>query len=229
MRWIRKASEPAALINWRLEYKDDDNFGYDLMRKDPKVVYALVDALLQEQGRLCAYTGRRIAEDSCHIEHLRPQAWSVQGEDVDYRNMVACYPRPNCGWECPYGAHPKGQWPKPEEGQLFVSPLVESCEARFDFTYTGKIKPTSATDEAARKTIDKLKLDHKELTALRREAIRGALQPKNRPLSRDQAQRLLAKLETAGSDSLTPFEFAIRRALRNHLDSVGKGGKGKRT
>ena len=38
---------------------------------------------------MCAYTGRRIDADSCHIEHLRPQAHCGIGEDVHYRNVVA--------------------------------------------------------------------------------------------------------------------------------------------
>lgn len=73
MRWIEKRDEPAELREWRLQNARDINFGYDLMRQDQVVRNALLTQLLSEQGKLCAYTGRRISVNSCHMEHVKPQ------------------------------------------------------------------------------------------------------------------------------------------------------------
>ena len=60
MRWIRKLPEPHALTQWRARYSSDINFGYDLLRSSQETIRTVTDALLREQGWLCAYTGRRI-------------------------------------------------------------------------------------------------------------------------------------------------------------------------
>jgi uncharacterized protein (TIGR02646 family) len=222
MRWIRKRTEPRELTEWRLRYRTDVNFGYDLLRKDQMVTNALTGSLLEEQGWLCAYTGRSIDDLSCHIEHLKAQAHCVrgEGEDVSYRNLVACFPGPNYGGEYPYGAHQKKAWPAPGEEHQFLSPLEESCERRFHFSYGGKVKPANGTDEAARRTIEKLKLDHSELTDLRRAAIRGALQPNDRWLTRKQAEHLLQRYNTPARGKLPEFHFVLKQAVSNHITTL---------
>lgn len=174
--------------------------------------------MLNEQGWLCAYTGRDISPEKCHIEHINAQAHCQRGEDVDYRNLVACYPEATFG-HAPYGAHQKEEWPLPNERHLFVSPLNASCEARFSFNYRGHISATN-NDEAAIKTIEKLKLDHPELTALRRQAIRGTLQPQNRWLSIEKARTVLKKYEAAVEGRLPPFVFALKQALQKHIKTL---------
>ena len=67
-------------------------------------------------------------------------------------------------------------------------------------------------------TIKKLGLDHKELRALRREAIRGALEPKrNQRLKLAEARKIKAEMErteadlnSGGNGSLRAFCFAIK-------------------
>ena len=84
MQWIEKRHEPSQLREWRLKNASDINFGYSLMRQDSTVRDALLAQLLSEQGRLCAYTGRRIGEDSCHMEHVKPQDFCSPEETVSY-------------------------------------------------------------------------------------------------------------------------------------------------
>jgi hypothetical protein len=55
-----------------------------------------------EQGELCAYTGRRINEMSCYIEHPKPQTHCMNGEDASFATMLACVPAPNAPG-LPYG------------------------------------------------------------------------------------------------------------------------------
>lgn len=124
MRWIQKQSEPVELTEWRSRNNTDTNFGYDLMRQDQTVTRTVTDALLVEQGWICAYTGLRIrgySDESgilcceCHIEHVKPQSHCTSLETVTYTNMVACYPGPNVSANIPYGVHRKRNWPDASE------------------------------------------------------------------------------------------------------------------
>jgi uncharacterized protein (TIGR02646 family) len=240
MRKIEKRAEPGELTQWRSANQADPggggiNFGYDQLRQSPAVVNRLMDSLLAEQGGLCAYTGRRVECGSSHIEHLLPQTpWKAQrGLDVTYSNMVACWPQPN-GPRGQYGAHPKEDWPAPGEEAQFVSPLSNGCEARFQFNQRGEIMPSSPADNAAAKTIEKLKLDHKLLTALRRSEIESVLGTM-RGLSLKAARQRLKGIEEAekalngGADVLLdPFCFALKKALARFIkagERIQKHGK----
>jgi len=74
MRTIPKTSPPRLLTQWKAANAGDINYGYNLMRQDAAVREAVEDALLAEQGFLCAYTGMRIDRGLFHIEHLIPQS-----------------------------------------------------------------------------------------------------------------------------------------------------------
>lgn len=213
MRWIRKQTEPRSLLQWRLANRNCPNFDYDNLPCKPEILRSL----LEEQGWLCAYTGLQIDENHSHIEHLKAQAHCQAGEDVDYTNIVACYPAPNTG-EAPFGAHQKRDWPAPGNQHLFVSPLDPGCEAKFNFNYRGEVLPRNE-NEAARQTIKKLKLNHSELEAKRRSAIKGTLQPRGQYLNREQTRRLLASYSNQ-SGRLPPFIFALKCALQNHLRNL---------
>lgn len=219
MRWIQKQGEPRQLAEWRLSFRtgDDPNYNYKSLPSDLKKL--IVESLLREQGWLCAYTGRHIEENGCHVEHVKAQKHCERGEDVDYHNLVACYPA-GVHERAAYGAHAKEGWPAPVEKHLFVSPLVAGCEARFRFNYRGKV---TAADEAARKTIEKLRLDHPALIELRRQAIRGTMQPRGQYLNVGQARRVLAKYETEATGKLPPFLFALKQALRRHIQTITAG------
>lgn len=217
MRWIQKNNEPRPLVEWRNRYRKDVNFGYSLMRGDHEVVNAINNSLLMEQGNLCAYTGQRIRYGSFHIEHLKAQAHCQNGEDVDYKNIVACFPGPNYPEKLEYGARKKSDWPPPNEWHLFLSPLERSCETRLSFNLRGEIQANDG-DETAKQTIQRLGLDHQELTALRREAIRGAIEsgPKGK-LRLSEAKKRLQLLEQASGDELEPFCFVLIHALKKHI------------
>ena len=227
MRKIEKRNEPQALTQWRAAHQADPaeggiNYGYDELRQSPDVADGLMDSLLDEQGWLCAYTGRRVDKESAHIEHIVAQTHCERGQDVAYSNMVACWPQPN-GPHGQYGAHEKGSWPSPAEAALFVSPLTEGCEARFIFNQHGEISAAHPADAAAVTTIGKLKLDHKLLTALRRSEIDSVL-GKTRNLTLKDARRRLnglqndeAELNGGGSVQLNPYCFALKQALERFI------------
>lgn len=228
MRWIRKLPEPHALTQWRARYSSDINFGYDLLRGSQDTIRTVTGALLREQGWLCAYTGRRIDTDTCHIEHLKAQTHCLPEETVAYSNMVACYPSPNRKQKTPYGAEEKGSWPHPSEQHLFVSPLDQACEERFTFNLRGEIREQTENDQAAKTTIEKIGLDHRELVARRKAAIQGTLGRSN-SLSLKDARRRLNSLRSHQEGQREPFCFVLVQALRKHIVRLESIARTRRT
>jgi len=210
---------------------DGFEFTYEAMRRDPDVLRDVDDGLHAEQGAICAYTGRRIQlrpgpprEIGFHLEHLKPQDHREEGEDTAYNNLVVCWPEPNTQQSAPYGAALKANWPSPAEEPLFVSPLRADCSARFTFDRRGNMTATHTEDAAAQETIERLGLNHKELTALRKAAITGALHPRGRALSLAETEKLRRQMDhdeqilnRHGSVKLTPFCFAIRPQLDKEI------------
>ncbi|HBJ82486.1 MAG: hypothetical protein Q8M07_06700 [Prosthecobacter sp.] len=234
MRTIKKRPAPASLVTWRQQRiaahgADGLEFTYEAMRRDDAVVEDVEDALHGEQGALCAYTGRRIQlragpprKVGFHLEHLKPQQHCEEGEDTDYNNLVACWPEPNSKESATDGAVLKGNWPSPAEEHLFVSPLRADCTARFQFGRQGQISAAQRNDPAAEETIRRLGLDHRELTALRKAAILGALQPCGRPITLAEVEKLRREMDQdeqelnlGGTIKLRPFCFAVRPQLES--------------
>ncbi len=222
MRHIQKKNEPQRLTQWRAAHQSDPNFGYHLIEADLR--REIRQALVAEQGGLCAYTGRRIDEASCHIEHPKPQVHCMKGEDVSFANMLACVPAPNAPG-LPYGAHKKGSWPNTTEEALFVSPLRPGCEERFSFPLNGEIKASAPTDAAATETIARLGLNHKLMQQFRKAAIEATLEIRGRghaSLDLHRARVRLNGLKAAEQNrsSLEPFCFVLKQALQRHITRV---------
>ena len=232
MRTIKKRNEPLSYVEWRAPRVAASAApgmvcNYAELRRHPAVIQAVEDGLLAEQGSICAYTGVRIGPGSFHIEHLKPQKHCAYGEDADYRNLVACWPEPDCPFEPEYGARKKGGWPSPDETALFVSPLSPACGGRFLFNRHGEIDAANSVDAAAKETIRRLGLDHRTLTEYRRQAIRGALSPRSKPIRLTDARRLLRRLDAdaeqvdnGGAIMLSPFCFAIRQVVAKEIKKL---------
>ena len=131
MRYIKKGAAPRELKVWF----DGQVIGGKRMNShftnlDPQVKDLIGQYLLVEQGWLCGYTGMSLTEDDYHIEHLLPQSISRARdtyEDVDYRNMLAAYPKGPCS----YGAQARGDRPLP------IDPFQPVCATKFDFDSDG--------------------------------------------------------------------------------------------
>ncbi|MFZ4594219.1 MAG: retron system putative HNH endonuclease, partial [Verrucomicrobiaceae bacterium] len=220
-----KRAAPREHSKWCAAHQGDINFGYGLMTAVHRE--GVKEALLQEQGWICAYTGRAITKASSHIEHLRPQTpWKAHiGLDVDYMNLAACWPAPGHEPQSKYGARFKGDWPKPSEDSFFVSPLSVGCEARFEFNFQGHITAKEG-DVAAKTTIRKLGLDAPLLTDLRRQEIVGVL-GKTRSLKLADAKARLRALEEQERElkqganvRLSPYCFALKQSLQKHIRTL---------
>lgn len=221
MKRIIKNPPPGELIAWLRSGVADadesiiDNWGYEDI---PGTLRQIIHfCLIDEQGHICCYTGRRITVSSSHIEHLKPQKHCENHEDTEYRNLLAAYPGPNSPRSCPYGAHRKKDWFDPAN---FVDPLREDVEKRFRFRLDGKIEPANATDHAAAETIRRLRLDHDQLSQLREAAIWEMLIKPN--LSKAKVERLIDAMDRKnGNGQYFPFCFAIKQACAKYLKRFG--------
>lgn len=224
MRQINEGAEPAELTAWKAQNRALPNYCYASLTAAHRLTVRT--ALVAEQRGLCAYTGRRIDVESCHIEHLRPQAHCGVGEDIDYRNLVAGVPAPNTP-QLPYGAHKKGDWPPLADEHLFVSPLSVGCTARFSFRLNGGVEARNAADNAAVETIARLGLNKHAIVQLRKVAIEATLQIRGRgpaSIGIADARRRLRNLEQAEqrAGTLEPYSFVLVQALERQIQRIEK-------
>jgi uncharacterized protein (TIGR02646 family) len=167
MKCIIKGSEPVEFTNWK--NKENENWAptYNLLSGDEKA--AVFESLKKEQGYLCCYCEQEIETNDCHIEHFRPK------DQLKFPELQLVYSNFHCSCQrnVEKGAplhcgNSKGNWYT--EGKL-ISPLDTQCEMRFKFTEDGQMLPFDTEDDAAKTTIDKLKLDIDKLNSLRESVI----------------------------------------------------------
>ena len=217
MRKIHKqGNQPNALEEHIL---GNTPFGWGEINDDPDLKSKIKEALLDEQGELCAYTGIRIGIDGAHIEHLKPRAHDWEGNtDVSYENMVACHTEEGGT----FGATYKGDWPRPSEWDDFITPLDERCEHCFRYGTDGSIS-ASGNNRAAEQTIENLRLDNPELEDLRKEAITEIVvefsqaDPQSRKAAIQRAvDRLRRRMRQEDPSRLPEFVFVLVDALETH-------------
>jgi len=210
MRGISKHTEPRELLNWKTENAaTPQNLYYGHGEFPAEAVWR---ALLAEQFHLCAYTMKGLktvaqcetegtdTTSACHIEHILPQSRRVSGEDIDYRNMLACFPPSRSRMACCYGAKFKDKFDSGTHG-LFVSPLSHQPDHHFAFKADGHVEGRTP---AARETIRVLNLGHPVLVHDREAAIKGALTSKGRRLTAAAARRLADRVMVPDEQGCLP-------------------------
>lgn len=215
MKRIRKTHPPASLRAWVAINRDLPNFNYGALPANTKA--ELKTKLISEQGFICAYTGREIQDDTSHIEHLKPQNKCAVGEDVEYRNLVACFPADGGDVSYGYGAPVKAGW---WDADLFLSPLAIDCTRRFTFTWQGKVRPNPKSHRAADTTITRLGLNTSAMNSLRRSAIRGffGFGRGREPISIPNARQLRTELaQRRPPQALRPFCFVFEQLLPKYI------------
>jgi uncharacterized protein (TIGR02646 family) len=217
MRRIVKKNAPSELITW-CEANMEHNHTYtDMLGTEAH--QKLKEKLLKEQGCLCAYTGRAIENQTSHVEHLKPQTVCDEWEDVEYRNVVACFPADGGDKSHGYGAPIKGGWWDEEN---FVSPLAEDCERRFRFSWGGHIYPSPEDHQAAKGTIEMLGLDVDALRLLRKSRIDGffgfGAKTRTFQLTIADARIALANIDRVDSaGKLQEFCFVLKQLLPKYI------------
>lgn len=168
MRCIAKQTEPAAFSNWKKEANEQWQPSYGALQNPEKRV--LHEALLNEQGNLCCYCGRRVSLLDSHIEHFRPQE-SWQTLALTYENLHASCIREVATCSPLHCGHAKGGEFKEE---FAISPLDEHCESRFIYSsQDGSIYATDVEDASAKFMVKLLRLDISFLRARRAEALKN--------------------------------------------------------
>lgn len=226
MKYVRKGGSPQEYSAWRRSVRGTNKESYHEVPGNIKAI--VLAALADEQGEICAYTMRRIAARTSHVEHIKPESVcrvELRGSDLDFSNMVACFPRDGMPSSCRYGAQKKGNWWTPA---LFVSPLNPACETRFRFSSDGGISAVG-NNEAAISTIEVLGLDNGSLTEDRRRAIEAFIYGDGSdPLSKAKASRLRSAVCSRSGGRYVEFCVALRDALDDYLRYVDRLAKRKK-
>lgn len=221
MKFIKKGGAPHAYVGWCRTVEDTDKESYLEMPRAIKNI--LLASLSKQQGEICAYTMRRIDMRTSHVEHVKPESLcrlDKKGSDLEFGNMVACFPRDGMRRQYRYGAQKKDDWWNPT---LFVSPLNAVCELRFRFNERGEISPVR-NNGAAVNTIKVLGLDNEGLQEDRSRAIQEILygDTGTEPLSKAKASRLRAVVCSLSGGKYIEFCVAIRDALEDYIRYVEK-------
>lgn len=230
MKYIKKGRPPQPLKCWIRENSGVPGAQYGTLGFPTS---ATKEALLSEQGNLCAYAMVPIDGSTSHVEHIKPQVLSrsenAPNETWNYANLLACYPgnNPDGTGHAQFGATKKGDaW----EGDKFVSPLQESCENRFRFSSDGSVAVNSTEDEAAAWTISALGLDCSVLGEWRQAAIEAfgvSLNAPN-PLKRVEAERLRGAVKKRREDgSFHGYCIAVLHAAEDYIALLDKRAKKK--
>lgn len=230
MKYIKKQGAPAKYLTWCKKTAGTNEEDYRNLRNPEKD--CLKKVLLKEQGFLCAYTQRRISLPSSHIEHIKPESLCRKekvGSDLDYNNMVACYPRDGMKNPYRYGAPLKDDWWE-NEGKEFVSPLNKTCEKRFLYTKDGNILPVD-NHASATKTIEILNLNHPSLVEDRKNVIKEFIygQTGDFPLSPKKTLKAIDEIYNLSNEGqLKAYCVAIHHGLEEHKRILEKIAKKKK-
>ncbi len=224
MKRVIKIGAPREYAEWIRAVKGKANEHYHSLQNPEKGI--LHTTLLKEQGFLCGYTMKRISNITSHIEHIKPESIcreDKRGSDLEYSNLLACFPREGMPGHNRFGAHAKGDWWE-SEGSDFVSPLVANCELYFKFNLNGEISPAGNLAKA-KNTISILKLDNKSLTEDRKRAITEFLYGSDQasPISHKEAERSLQSITNKDAEgSFIEFCIAIQHGLNEYLKLIKK-------
>lgn len=215
MKQIIKEGAPWDYKEWCRKMKGKPNEDYRRLQNPEKSL--LHEQLLDEQGYICAYTMKRVSKDTSHIEHIKPETLcrvELRGSDLDYGNLVACFPKEGMPAKIRYGAQKKDHWWE-NEGRDFISPISNNCEVFFDFNLKGEIKANNNTN--AQTTINVLKLDHTVLTEDRKRSIEEFIYGGGTPLSLKQATQSIDSIcEKTKKGKFRQYCIAIQHALQEY-------------
>ena len=216
MKSITKGAECVELRRWKkLNVSTPENINYDNLGSQERT--PILDALIKEQGGLCAYTMCSISGEPgnwrAHIEHILPRSAYPGQTSVDWPNLVACIPTGNqC---CEYGAHRKGAYDA--GAKPFVNPVGLGVTGQFRFRMDGEVQGLTPTAQISISE-NVLNLNHPRLVNDRRAKIQGAL---DKTPSASQALQRAAALRKSGSNGfLEPYCEAVAQVLEAYASRL---------
>lgn len=205
MKHIVKKGEPASFSVWKAAhpgavYKDLNLLVNRSVKADLK------QSLLDEQGYICCYCEREVAENTSHIEHFKPKDSRLPYThlQLDYTNLHAC-----CNLYASSTA-PRICGVKKDNvyDARLISPLEPDCASHFVYAYDGSVAPV-AGDMRAVYTIRLLGLNSAFLQAMRKAVIDIFLD--DDLTSEDVAVMKHDYLQTKANGHLNPFYTTIEQ------------------
>ncbi len=192
MRAITKGAEPVALAQYRaMPGAVYDGGGFTPVKD------AIREALLKEQGGLCAYCMQRIRADTMKVEHWHSRAGHSQ-EGLDYQNMLGCCPgnegQPRNSQHCDTR---KGN------DDISLNPANPAHHARMKIRYEGDGTIRSDDPQFDEEIKDVLNLNWYRLRQNRKavvEAVIQALSKHSGARTRREIQRLIDRWNSPGAE-----------------------------
>ncbi len=223
MKRIVKKGAPKMYVDWCKAIEGTENEDYRNLQNPEKE--KLHETLLNEQGCLCGYTMRRIQKSTSHIEHIKPQTLcrdELTGSDLNYLNLLACFPKEGMVANYRYGAQFKGHW-WDNNGKEFISPLSSQCENLITFNLKGEVKAYQDNPNA-KQTIHILQLDNPILTDDRRQAIKEFIFGSSgaNPISVHKAMQAINGITSKRNGEFVEFCIAIKYALIEYVQKLEK-------
>lgn len=225
MRKIDKQGQsPKCLTDWIPRKEKSGKATYSEFKKS-RGSKELRQELAQEQSELCAYTGAKLYDGNALTEHIYPRSWTKQAlgkaygrradKDLDYYNLIAALDY-NVSESEKFGAHAKAN---DYDAQLFVSPLVASCEQAFTYNEFGGITGNSYE---ANYTMMLLRLWHPTLANERLGAIQAYFpNPDDEEFPFPTFERIKEISETImqpdADGKLKPYCFVIKAVADSYL------------
>ncbi|MBH2043142.1 retron system putative HNH endonuclease [Polaromonas sp.] len=171
MKHVMKGASAPEFETWKALENPDWTPTYENLQNPQKC--ALHASLLKEQGWVCCYCGRSIAQQDSHIEHFRPQE-RYPDLALSFENLHASCIRETEPGRPLHCGHAKGAG---FDEALHISPLNPECEVRFLYTSKGSIIPSEASDAQASYMVELLQLDIKFLCNRREEEVNRVFDP----------------------------------------------------
>ncbi|MEH1784340.1 MAG: retron system putative HNH endonuclease [Nostoc sp.] len=211
MKYIKKSEEPESFTVWKNLANEDWQPSWENFSKPQKT--DVHNSLLQEQGFICCYCGRRINTDDSHLEHLKPRTTYPQLA-LEYTNILASCQKDTVRKEPLHCGKIKDKW---YDDNLMISPLDVNCAEFFRYTDDGQILATNNSEKqlAAETTIDKLALNIDKLKDLRAKALEPILEIINTITEEDRQDLILGFSETDSKGYYEEFCAAIIYLLKN--------------
>ena len=226
MKFIAKEEAPKEYQ----EYCKRKEASYDDLREENREVYdKLRVSLLEEQGYICCYCGRRITLDNVTVEHLKPRD-KYKKLELAYSNLLA-----SCeGGQNKRRKNKEASLNKNERDRQFalycnckkgnseipVTPLIDNCEERFKYDDKGNILCKEG-DTTAEDTINILNLNNSTLKNLRKAAITTIMWCKDETQKKQQEEiaRISSKQNNDGIFGYLPFCFVMTSYLESFFSA----------
>jgi len=202
MKFIQKKPQPEPFKR----YKRKKGSSFKELSNNFKVKTYIRKSLLEEQGYICCYCGQEIKLDSSVVEHIKSRD-IYPNLQLEYNNMVcSCNGgkdkranNPQCPLYC--DANKKSR-------EIYVNPLEEECERKFEFDEDGNIY---GLDIGADTTIEVLNLNNPKLKNLRKSAIAYYTCQNDDDIDWAEELEKIKKRDTNGK--FLPFCFVIRNYI----------------